>query len=71
VGYVMNTEAMRRIPLAAMPVLDASLAGILSPAVPKRSGRAASENRITNDSKYARSDSNGRHSASKADALSS
>jgi integrase len=70
-GYVMNTEAMRRIPVAAMPVLDAGLARILSPAVPKRSGRASLEDGIMNDSRYARSDSNGRHSASKADALSS
>jgi integrase len=70
-GYVMHTEAMKRIPVAAMPVLDPHLAGILSPPVTKRAGQASAGNGIPSDSQYARSDSNGRHSASKADALSS
>ena len=73
--YVMQTTAMGRIPAAAVPRLAPGSLGVLPRRVDDSIGPsndvAEQVGDPTSDSQYARSDSNGRHSASKADALSS
>jgi integrase len=75
-GYVMAVEATRPVPAAALPALPAAaLACIQSPVVTLRDDVANDQveqlGESATDSSYARRDSNPRHAASKAAALSS
>ncbi len=68
--YVMQTDAMKRIPAAALPQLPPGVVIVLPRRVDDSVGPSndvgAQVGDTTSDSQYARSDSNGRHSASKS-----
>jgi integrase len=69
--YVQQTRAMRMIPDAAVPALDASVITRLGSAVPNHANDVSACDGNVSYIEHARQDSNLRHSASKADALSS